>query len=550
MSLPNFDTDVNSYTLAELLTILGLDDPDPHSITKKTNKLINKYKKSDPSIATFFKNVQSQLIQYSSDLNDPENKDIAEYPAGKKQSQDWYQNEYLTQKDKTQVDKITDREQKIKVFGNEQVPMEREQLGVSNTYNVPIVQDKLNPKLENVTSRFINIDSQFRQSSNSGVSSSSDYTLDLSDYLPNVLSLSLYSFQIPFCWYVIDEAYGNTCFWITNETTNINISILSGNYSASDFVTALNNSFLTAGFSFPNTNPVDTPVSYNNNNGKITLNLINGVYSGNDTNNSFTITTNTIITFFDYTTNLQCPNTDSCVSKGFYINQTLGWVMGFRVPYENVSINGNISSSILDLNGTKYLMLIIDDFNQNHINNGIVTISEYSNTLKIPSYYSPDLPYTCSKSTSNSSVLENFINNTNNTNNTNTDIGLTIADKLNLGYIKYPQVLPSAPRILTQSQIYTINEIIKNNDKTTNYRAKAPTNNDIFAILPVKSSGLSTGSLIVEFSGSLQENKRIYFGPVNIERMRVKLVDDKGNILNVNGADWTFTIIAECLYQY
>jgi hypothetical protein len=69
MSLPNFDTDVNSYTLAELLTILGLDDPDPHSITKKTNKLINKYKKSDPSIATFFKNVQSQLIQYSSELN-------------------------------------------------------------------------------------------------------------------------------------------------------------------------------------------------------------------------------------------------------------------------------------------------------------------------------------------------------------------------------------------------------------------------------------------------------------------------------------------------
>lgn len=543
MSASKFDTNVDSYTLSELLTILGLDYPDPNSITKKTNELINKYKNSKPEISTFFKDVQSQLLQYSSDLEDPKNKDTAKYPTGEKQVKDIFENEYLTQDDKNQVDKITDRKQKIKVFGNEHNPMNRQELGVSNTYNVPIAQDKLNPKLENVTTRFINLDSQFRQSSSSTESSSSDYTLDLSDYLPNVLSMKLYSFQIPFCWYVIDEAYGNTCFWITNDiTTSVCISISSGNYTFSEFVTNLNNSFSSAGFTFPNTTPVNTPVSYSNNTGKITLNLIGGVYAGNP---SFTINDTTIITFFDYTSKLQCPNTDKCVSKGFYINQTLGWVMGFRVPFINVSATGNTASSILDLNGTKYLILIIDDFNQNHINNGLVSITEYSNTLKVPSYYSPDLPYTCSQSTSNTATLTSSFNNY-----ASSDIGLLVADKLNIGINKYPKILPSAPRILTQSQIYTINEIIKNNDKTTNFRAKAPTNNDIFAILPVKTSGIQTGTLIVETSGSLQENKRVYFGPVNIERLRVKLVDDKGNVLNVNGADWTFTLICECLYQY
>lgn len=545
MSLPNFDTNVANYTLSELLTILGLDDADPHAITEKTNDLIKKYKKSEPEISNFFKNVQSQLLQYASELEDPSNKGAAEYPVGEKQSNKWYQNEYLTQADQQQVEMNTDRKQKIKVFGDEHVPMKREQLGVNNSYNVPVVQDVLNPKLENVTSRFINLDSQFRQSSNTGVSSSSDYNLDLSDYLPNVLSMSLFSFQIPFCWYVIDNAYGNTCFWIVNDNSHINISISPGNYSPSDFVEELNSVFSSSGFTFPDTNPINTPVVYNNKNGKITLNLINGIYNGNIDNSPFIITTNTIITFFDFTTKLQCPNADNCMSKGFYINQTLGWVMGFRVPFQNVSSSGNTGSSLLDLNGTKYLILVIDDFNQNHINNGLVSISEYSNTLKIPSYYSPDLPYTCTNSTSNASQLTSSFNN-----NTNTDIGLVYADKLNPGYIKYPQVLPSAPRILTQPQIYTINEIIKNNDKTTNYRAKAPTSNDIFAILPVKVSGLSTGSLIVENSGSLQENKRIYFGPVNIERLRVKLLDDKGNVLNVNGADWNFTILCECLYQY
>jgi hypothetical protein len=102
---------------------------------------------------------------------------------------------------------------------------------------------------------------------------------------------------------------------------------------------------------------------------------------------------------------------------------------------------------------------------------------------------------------------------------------------------------------LTLSQIYTINQINKNQN-STNFRAKAPTSPDILAIIPIKTSGQSSGTLLVELSGSLQDNIRTYFGPVNIERMRVKLLDDKGNQLNLNGGDWCITLICECLYQY
>jgi hypothetical protein len=69
-------------------------------------------------------------------------------------------------------------------------------------------------------------------------------------------------------------------------------------------------------------------------------------------------------------------------------------------------------------------------------------------------------------------------------------------------------------------------------------------------LIPIKHGGYTTGDVYVEFGGSLQDNKRIYFGPVNIERMRVKLMDDKGNIVNMNGADWSVTLISENLYQY
>ena len=32
--------------------------------------------------------------------------------------------------------------------------------------------------------------------------------------------------------------------------------------------------------------------------------------------------------------------------------------------------------------------------------------------------------------------------------------------------------------------------------------------------------------------------------------MRVRLLDDKGNVINLNGSDWSVTLIAEILYQY
>ena len=72
------------------------------------------------------------------------------------------------------------------------------------------------------------------------------------------------------------------------------------------------------------------------------------------------------------------------------------------------------------------------------------------------------------------------------------------------------------------------------------------------AILPLKggSANIPTGVLLSEFSGSLQQNVRTYYGPVNIDRMAVKLLDDKGNVLNLNGCDWCVTLIATCLYQY
>ena len=550
--MTSIDTNVSNYTMSELMAIVNLEDLDPTNIMKATTSFIEKFKETNPQLSVFFRDIQSELLQYSKDIYDENNNDDAIYPVGEKQVSDRFENEYLKQDDEIQNNKITDRKQKIDVFGNEHVNMTRQQLGINDTFNVSVKQDSLNPNLKNTISRFINLDSQFRQFS--GINSTStNYTLDLSDTLKNVLSMRLYSYQIPFSWYLIDPIYNNTCFWITNGSDNVPITMPAGNYSSTDFVTTLNNAFINAGFTnfqtiIINNVSINTPAYYNVNTGKITLNLNGATINKNSFN--FTVSTNSNFTFFDFTSTLYCNTT--CVNNNNYFNQTLGWLMGYRVPYEIIDPSGNTASCVLDLIGTKYLILAIDDYNQNHVNNSLVSITEYSANLKVPNYYSPDLPITCING--NISNLSQIVNEANlesqiDSQGPITDNGLLIAGKYNTNYSKVPLVLPSAPRTLTQAQIYTINEINKNQN-ITNYRYKAPTTPDILAIIPVKSSGISTGTVLVEFSGSLQDNIRTYFGPVNIERMAVKLLTDKGNILDLNGLDWAITLICDCLYQY
>ena len=480
----------------------------------------------------------------------------ASAPSSNQQQNNWDQNENLTQSDPNQTNKITDRKQKIQVFNNQQVPMKQQQISTTDTYTLPVKQDSLNPNLKNIITRFVNLDSQFRQYTSGNDSTSTNYTCDLSDTLKNTLSLSVYSYQFPFSWYTIDPAYGNTCFWIYDSSSNntVNISIPPGNYSQIGFQTELNSAFSNAGFSFF---PLTTgPVNYNANQGILTLYLYGGIWTDPlDPSNNFIITTFTQIIFFDFTGVLQC-NVNCNSKSNHYFNTTLGWIMGYRLPYFNVDPSGNPGSCILDLTGTKYILLVIDDYNQNHVNNSIVSISQFSNTLKLPSYYSPDIPYTCITPSQQNNNLNELIAGTveqsiiyNQTPNTRN--GLLIAGKYQHDYTNTQIVLPSAPRTLTNAQLYTINSINNNNNNLTNYLVKAPTTPDILAVLPIKTStGVSTGTLLVDFSGSLKDNKRTYFGPVNIDRMAVKLIDDKGNILNLNGNDWCVTLIAECLYQY
>jgi len=504
------DYNINNYSSDELYAILQLNNPSSSDdIRAQTTKYIAQFaaEKNEDAVI-FFQEIRAKLLS--------DNQSV--------QTENWWTHEALPQENSVQRDKITDRVQKIKVYDNDHLPMNRDQLGVNNIIDTKIAQDSLNPNLENITTRTINLDSQYRQSSTSFESMSTDYTLDLSEPLTNVLNIRLYSVQIPFAWYNIDNNYGNTCFWITipgDDPSVIQISIPPGNYDPASLVSALNLAVANVPIVPPNSTTV--PIIYSQTTGKITINLSNFEYNG------VVITMpGTYITFYDFSNTLNCSN-EICAPINNTFDTTLGWVMGFRDPIVELLLTGNTGFAIVNLYGPKYLILVIDDYNQNHIVNGLVTITEISSKLALPKYYTQDMPHNCSK---NQSIID--IN----------------TDKVDIIYKNVITVGPTSPRILTQAQIYTINQIIKNRDRTTSYRGRAPTTSDTFAIIPIKKGSMNLGDVYVEFGGSMQDNKRVYFGPVNIERMHIKLLDDRGNILDLHGADWCVTLISENLYQY
>lgn len=444
----------------------------------------------------------------------------------------WYTNEYLSQtNDENQKNKITDRKHKIQLFDQESYPMKQEQIAVTDTYSVPVKQDSLNPTLKNVFQRFINLDSQFRPS----YTLSTDYTCLLSDRINNILSISIHSYQIPYSWYIFDSInYGNTCFWVQindgdNIIENITISVPSGSYDIIKCVDYLNNSFVNNNIINNNNNPI---VSYNQTNAKITIYLNGSIY-----NSSIILTSNNCkIIFFDPLFVLQC-NNNSCNSPT-YLNTSLGWMLGYRSSYVILNENGNIAESIVNINGTKYLILCIDDFNQNQVNNGLISIQPPNNTILSKSDKYPILSFQCIPP---EPILNPLID-------ANTSNG---SNSIDFDYTYTIQNIATNPKYFTNSQLYSKNSNLSQSNNLTQYFLRAATSSDVIAILPIKtSSNMNLGSLLVENSGSLQDNKRTYFGPVSIDRLHIRLLDDHGFNLNLNGSDWSITLLIECLYQF
>jgi hypothetical protein len=479
----DLDTDIDNYSVDDLLLIFGLNNPTPQELNIVANKMINKMISDDNSeIAIFLQNAKEKLFDelYEVDMEDTMT----------------VTNQYPDKKKPSKPLQTVDRNHRVQFFDNSQQTMKQERLEVADTFDVPVAQGYINPNLKNITTRIVCIDSQFRPnlfSTNATSTINTDFTIDLSDPLLNTISIKLYSIQIPKSWYNIDT--GNNCFDISFNGVRTSIFIEPGNYLPDELTTKING--VITDQTIPN-----LTLSYNSNTQKVSID------NGNDISAA---------EFIFYSpkgfTNQNCL---SCSSNS-YENYNLGWTLGFRnIPDSDGNViltsypNPNTKAdAAIELYGPKYFLLVVDDFNQNHLNKGLINSVELGTKLSLPKYINLDNK-TCDPSF-NRAVFSK-----------------------------------SAPRKFTQAQLYTMNSILDDRKENRN-RLIAPTTSDVLALIPIKKT---TEDVIVEYGVDLLQNKREYFGPVTIERLRIRLLDDKGNLVNLNKRDWSFSLHVEHLYQY
>jgi len=526
----DMNLNVQDYDQEDLLTLLNIQDKEPinyDDIVNASQPYIEKYTSEDNyDLANFFQQIQNQLLE-DIDYDEPENIQKQE----SSQLGNLWQNQNVSQQQTapTQADRVTDRKQQVQVFNqNDNFVMNRNQLGISNNYQLPVAQGQLNPNLKNTTTRVINIDSQYREniipytSNPDGPSSATNFTLDLSDPIHNAIEIKMTSYQIPFSWYLIDGPYkSNNCFYVCKkDTTDCSmIDISSGNYTQVELVDAVSTSL--SGVS-------DLDISYNPVNGKSFI-------TNSSSTDSYTIT------FYDPNGTKSCNSSCGSTQK---FNTNLGWILGFR---GNTSISDNeplygqmiydisigekiYSESLVDVFGSKYFLLMLDDYQQNHLNKGLVGITPSQKNVEIPSYWNANLQLALDSS---GAIVCTPPNN---------PVGSSSTP--------IPTFVQNAPRQLTQAQLYTLNSTTQARAQTQRNRLTAPTTSNVLALIPLKgANSLNVGSVLID-DFNLDDAERVYFGPVDLERFRVRLVDDQGYTLNLNGNNWSFTMVATSLYQY
>ena len=130
------------------------------------------------------------------------------------------------------------------------------------------------------------------------------------------------------------------------------------------------------------------------------------------------------------------------------------------------------------------------------------------------------------------------------------------ADVDSIGNNQIPQSAVSEGICLITGPQYVFFCIDDYNNNVNNYYASAYSSStiapNIIARLNIKQQLNSAGSYGVVSGESLSTSltySREYFGPVDIQRMRITLIDDFGRVLDLNNMDWSFALMFECVYS-
>jgi hypothetical protein len=473
------DTNIDNYTPDDILQIFNITEPTPFNVKDKANSLIAKMKiEGKTDLEKFFTQARDKVLEYLNSTRMDKKNIINDLTEG--MDEIWKDGE------------VKDEGVNPTTYFSDASRMvaQKQELSRSETNVTPIL-----------STHIIMIDSQYRTNilpyslNPTSNSFNTTFTFNLSNPISKVVSLSLYSYQIPTTWYTFNASSGNTFFMYNGFI----IQIPDGNYTPAQLVNEINKQTVlqsaTSGL----------VVTYNATTQRI-------IFTNNDT-----LSGPITVVFFIQSNVINYNNCGSLSLTQFQtlgINSTLGWYLGFRTTPNSVTgdvdIIINPGQSIVSdvppsVNGSSYFYLSIEDYSNQRLSNGLynITNTKSYSTISIPDYYKT----------------------------------INVACRLREGS-------------LTQAQLYAINAIstasnVNNNVAGYNNKLEGPTSGSTFAVIPLNDINNIRPNPYVKFGTDLAIYKRKYIAPTSLERLTVSLTDDKGNLVNLYDNDWSFSLLVE-----
>ena len=329
----NFDLNIDNYTKYELIDILDLPHNfDKDTIQNKTIKLINNIINNN----RLDNKTKTLTISFLNKAKDLLNEDNNEKKDNLKQKiEDFYNSSY---------------ELKTSELENPQEHMVqlRQNKPYLSSYPSEFFPGIINPIKKRTIKKNLNIDTRFRENYYS--TSSSNFNFNLPINIDNVLQMQLNAIELPNTFYVISKQYNNNYFIIKVNDMSAVIKIPDGNYTQISIIEIINKQLENAG----------SPFSYILFNCNLTYPTTGSGQIIVGVNNDY----NEMVESLEL--NFQVDN-QGLDDKNTPLPLKFGWLLGFRNGIYSGNLN-YVSEGILDLTGSKYLYLVIDDYN-NNVNN-------------------------------------------------------------------------------------------------------------------------------------------------------------------------------------
>ena len=396
-----------------------------------------------------------------------------------------------------------------------------------STFNTNLTAGCVNPLRRVSYKQQININSRFRN--NYTTTPASDFYFTMATPIKKVVAMKLVCINLPNMIYTINPKTGSNNFWISEQGVGSKrVYVPSGSYTGSQLATLITDlmqstSPFGAGPAFPT-----IKLSYDKITGKMTFEKSGG--------GSFDISFDYIPPCNDIDHPGLTPALPNFCPPGFCQNDyiygqvgsnvfkdqmTLGWILGFRQNYKyNTPINAVTQdvTNKLQINSNSGYVSRKELRNLHNIRNRPARLTEVKNNGQ--QYLETN--YNCCDAS---------------------------------GFMMYPSPLD-------------INYTYTGKNKYTGEGIYDPLGNRYFllsvndyqnnhslpVVSPMQEETLTDGHILAIVPAgccakSCENEERIYFGPTDITRLHIKLLDEFGRVVDLNNGDYSFTLELEVLYD-